>query len=90
MDEMIDISVTKGKRAMMIKTASRRINTALSAVAPPFNDKRDILRLRKYVRDPGGLKLTYEILRDARPSKMEQNRSPYREKGMTMQVSLNS
>ena len=90
MDEMIDILVTKDNRAVMIKTASRQINTALSAAAPPFNDKRDILRLRKYVRDTEGLKLTYEILRDARPTKMEQNRSPYREKGMTMQVSLNS
>ncbi|MBU2499405.1 MAG: hypothetical protein KKE57_10930 [Proteobacteria bacterium] len=90
MDEMIDISVQKNKRATMIKAVSRRINTALSDAVPPFNDKRDILRLRKYVRDQGTIKLTYEILRDARPSKTEQNRSPYRERGMSMQVSLNS
>lgn len=90
MDEMIDISVEKNKRATMIKAASHQINTALSDAVPPFNDKRDILRLRKYVRDQRSIKLTYEILRDARPSKSEQNRSPYRERGMTMQVSFNS
>ena len=86
MEEMIDISVAKDKRELMIKAASQQVNTALSGMLPPFNGKRDVLRLRKYLSDPDRIKLTYEILRDARPSKVEQERSSC---GEDVQVSMN-
>jgi len=90
MEEMIDITVSKDKKIKMIKLVSQEINGALSKVTPPFNDKRDILKLGKCTGVSNRIKLTYEILRDAQKSKTEQNRSPYREKGLIMQVSRNS
>ena len=85
MEESIIIKVSKDKKVEMIRSASQEFNRVLSAVEPPFNDKRDIVELRSYLRDSDRIILTYEILRGARPSKAEQNRSPYREKGLIMQ-----
>jgi hypothetical protein len=90
MEEMINITVPKDDIVKMIKLASGEVNKALLTIIPPLNYERDMLRLRRYVREPDRLKLIYEISRGARPSKKDQNRSPYREIGLVMQVGMNS
>ena len=90
MSEIINIKVSIGKKTEMIRWVSHEIKRALSEVVPPFNSNRDIVRLEKYRRDPDRIRLTYEILRDARPSKIEEKRSPYREKGIVMKVGMNT
>jgi hypothetical protein len=64
MKEMIGIMVSKDKRTKMIQMARREIDAALSGTEPLFNDQKDELRLREYVRGSDGIKLTYEILRN--------------------------
>jgi hypothetical protein len=68
MDDVFDISVGKDKRAEMVKLASQKIKDALLTVIPPFNHKKDVLRLGQYNRDGEGVTLRYEIMRDARLS----------------------
>ena len=90
MAELIDISVTKDTKSRMIESVSRKIHGALSSILPPMDDQKDILKLKRYFHVPGRIQLTYEVMRDARYSKKEQNRSPYREIGLVMQVGRNS
>ncbi|MFH1349722.1 MAG: hypothetical protein ABII26_02180 [Pseudomonadota bacterium] len=90
MEELIHITVNRNRKTKMIKLVSEEINRALSIFIPPMNDEKDILRLRRYIRESDRIKLIYEILRGARFSKKEQNRSPYREIGIAMQVGRNS
>ncbi len=90
MEEVVGITLSRGKKIKMIHFASQEINRALSALMPPFNDRKDIVRLARYICDSNQIELTYEILRNARKSLPEKNRSPYREKGLVMQVSRNS
>ena len=87
---MIKIKVSKDKKIKMIDLVSQEMNRSLSELIPPYNDKRDIVRLARYIHDSGRIELTYEILRDARKSITEQNRSPYREKGLVMKVGRDS
>jgi hypothetical protein len=88
--ETIVITVLEDEKVKMIHSASQEVNRVLSGIVPPFNHDKDIVKLRKYVREQDCIELTYEILRDARRSKAEQNRSPYREKGLIMKVGRNS
>ncbi len=74
----------------MIETARQAINAALSKIDPPFNAGADEIKLSGYIYEADRIKLTYEILRNVRRSKSEENLSPYREMGMTMQVGRNS
>lgn len=90
MEDVLGITLSRDKKAKMIDLASQEINRALSALMPPFNDRRDILRLARFICGADRVELTYEILRNARKSLPEKNRSPYREKGLVMQVSRNS
>ena len=90
MEELIGITVTKDRETEMIKNVSRELNKAVSTISPPINDERDILRLKRYRRKRGHIELVYEVSRDARLSKKELNKSPYREIGFTMQVGRNS
>ena len=90
MEETIDITLSKDKKTSMIRLVSQKINRALSALSPPINDKEDILKLKKFTPEPDQIKLRYEISRGARLSRKDQNRSPYREIGFTMQVGRNS
>ena len=90
MEDTIDITLLKDKKTKMIRLVSREINRALLTLSPPINDKEDILRLKKYIPEPDQIKLRYEISRGARLSRKDQNRSPYREIGFTMQVGRNS
>lgn len=71
MDDVFDISVGEDKRVEMVKMASEKIRNALQTVIPPFNHKKDVLRLGQYNRDGNGITLRYEIMRDARLSDPE-------------------
>lgn len=75
MDEKITISVSKDEKSKMIKMAREEIDKALSMQKPTFNGRKDMIRLRKYVRGPNRIKLTYEILRDSRRSSSNQSRA---------------
>ena len=88
MEELIDITVPKDNMTKMIKLVSQEVNGALSTIIPPLNDQTDILKLRRYIREPDRIKLIYVISRGARPSKKNPNRSPYREIGLVMQVDM--
>jgi len=87
---MIIIKAKKDNIGKMVKTIAKVLNKNLSEIVPPFNHKKDVIRLRDYHYETGGIRLTYEIIGNARRSKAEQNLSPYREKGITMQVGRNS
>ena len=90
MEEKLEISVVRGNRLEMIHQASQLLGEALSSVAPPFDYKTDMVKLSKYEEGEGRITLTYVIFRDARPPRDIINKSPYREKGITMKVSANS
>jgi hypothetical protein len=78
MEELIDITVPKDNMTKMINLVSQEVNRALSTIIPPLNDETDILKLRRYVREPDRIKLIYVISRGVRPSKKNPNQSPYR------------
>ncbi|MFH1490725.1 MAG: hypothetical protein ABII06_17595 [Pseudomonadota bacterium] len=90
MEEVINLAVPKNRKSEMIKSVSQEIHRALSEIRPPFDHQKDILKLGRYFHTSDRIKLTYQILRNARLTKTEQNRSPYREKGLVMQVGRNS
>jgi len=90
MEELIEITVIRDDKTKMIKGASQDLNKALSSVIPPLDMDKDILRLKRFTHESDRITLIYEISRDARRSKKDQYRSPYREKGMIMHVSMNS
>jgi hypothetical protein len=79
MEELIDITVPKDNMTKMIKLVSQEVNRALSTIIPPLNDETDILKLRRYIREPDGIKLIYVISCGVRFSKKNPNRSPYRD-----------
>ncbi|MBW1781854.1 MAG: hypothetical protein JRL30_14070 [Deltaproteobacteria bacterium] len=87
---MIVIKAKKDNTGQMVKTIAKEINKSLSEIVPPFNHEKDVIRLQDYHYEAEGIRLTYEVLRNARLSKAEQNLSPYREKGIAMQVGRNS
>ncbi len=74
----------------MINRAKEKIIRALSETIPPFNSETDEIKLGRYTPESDRIKLTYEILRNVRRSKSEDNLSPYKEIGLTMQVGRNS
>lgn len=84
MEEVFSISVSKDTRISMVKTAREEIDRALSRIEPLFDEDKDIIKLRNCLPESDHIRLTYEILRDARRSKAEENRSPYRENGFSM------
>lgn len=90
MEILLDIKIQRNKKTKMIEEVSEEINRALLEMDPPLDVERDIVRLRKYYGKPDHIKLLYEVVRDARTPKRDQNRSPYREKGIVMQVDKNS
>ena len=87
---MIAIKIKQDKKSKMIKLVSQEINSALSKLIPTFDTKADEIKLIKLEHDSDWVKLTYEVLRNVRRSKSEENLSPYREIGLTMQVGRNS
>ncbi len=87
---MFHIKLKKDKKAEMIKRATLKIQGCLSKITPPFNSETDEIRLSRYLHESGHINLTYEIIRDARCARSKENRSPYREIGMSMQVGRNS
>ena len=87
---MIVIKIKKDNRAKMINRAKDEIIRALSETIPPFNPETDEIKLGRYAHESDRIKLTYEILRNVRRSKSEDNLSPYKEIGLTMQVGRNS
>jgi hypothetical protein len=90
MEELIHITVPKDDMTKMIKLVSQEVNRTLSTIIPPINDGKDILKLKRFIREPDRIKLIYVISRGARPSKKNLNRSPYREIGLVMRVDMNS
>ena len=84
MEEIIDITIPKDEQSKMIEHVSQEISIALMEIMPPFDEKRDMVRLRTFDSHSERIKLIYEVQRGVRLSKAEQNRSPYREKGITM------
>ena len=90
MEELINITILKDRKTKMLELVSKEINRALSTIIPPLNDEKDIIKLKRYIRASDRIKLTYEVLRDARLSKKDQNRSPYREIGLIMHVGRNT
>jgi hypothetical protein len=87
---MIAIKIKQDKKSKMIELVSQEINGALSKLIPPFNMKADEIKLIKLEHDSHWVTLTYEVLRNVKRSKSEENLSPYREMGLTMQVGRNS
>jgi hypothetical protein len=87
---MIAIKIKQDKKSKMIKLVSQEIKSALSKLIPPFNMKADEIKLIKLEHDSHWVNLTYEVLRNVKRSKSEENLSPYREMGLTMQVGRNS
>jgi len=87
---MIVIKLKKDTKSEMIRSVSREIHSSLSKIIPPFNPKTDEIKLSKFSQDSSWVKLTYEIIRNVRRSKNQENLSPYREMGITMQVGRNS
>jgi hypothetical protein len=87
---MIVIKIKKDNRANMINRAKEKIIRALSETIPPFDPETDEIKLGRYTHESDRIKLTYEILRNVRRSKTEDNLSPYKEIGLTMQVGRNS
>jgi len=87
---MIVIKIKKDNRAKMINRAKEKIIRALSETIPPFDPETDEIKLGRYTHRSDQIKLTYEILRNVRRSKSEDNLSPYKEIGLTMQVGRNS
>jgi hypothetical protein len=83
---VIVVKIGKNKKSEMIKMAALEIKKNLVSVVPPFNHEKDAIHLRKCSRESGGIKLTYEVLRNVRRSKAEENLSPYREKGLKEQI----
>jgi len=79
MEELIDITVPKDNMTKVIKLVSQEVNRALSTIIPPLNDETDILKLRRYIREPDRIKLIYVISRGVRLSKKNPNRSPYQD-----------
>jgi len=75
MEEVFSISVSKDTRISMVKTAREEIDRALSKIEPLFDEDKDIIKLRNCLPESDHIRLTYEILRDARRSKAEENRS---------------
>ncbi|MBW1722631.1 MAG: hypothetical protein JRH13_06995 [Deltaproteobacteria bacterium] len=86
MEILLDIKIQRDTRSSMIVKASEEVRKALHGMTPPLDGERDIVRLKKYAGHQGHIKLIYEVVRDARTPKRDQTRSPYREKGIVMQV----
>ena len=90
MDDMIVIESEWNRTGNLFEGIADELNDHLSRVVPAFDHKKDLIRLYDLEHNSTGLRLTYEIVRNARRSKTEQNLSPYREKGIKMQVGRNS
>jgi hypothetical protein len=90
MEEKLEINVARGKRIEMIRQVGQRLREALAGIAPPFDYRTDMVKLSKYRVETGTIQLLYSVFRDARPPRDLVNKSPYREKGITMKVSANS
>ena len=88
--KVIVIRLKKDKESEMIKIVRQEIDIALSQIVPPFNKKIDEIKLGKFIHNSDWIKLTYEIMRNVKRSRSEENLSPYREIGITMQVGRNS
>jgi hypothetical protein len=87
---MIVIKIKKDNKAVMINRVKDQISRTLSESVPPFNPETDEIKLGRYTHESDRIILTYEILRNVRRSKTEDNLSPYKEIGLTMQVGRNS
>lgn len=90
MEEKLEISVVRGKRIEMIHQAGQLLRESLARIAPPFDDKTDMVKLSEYQEEADRIRLWYAVFRDARPPRELINKSPYREKGITMKVGVNS
>lgn len=73
---MIVIEIKKSNKTKMINVVRDEINNALLKIMPPFNAETDEIKLMKYNHDSDRVRLSYDVLRNVKRSKSDEDLAP--------------